>query len=116
MKVKSVIGLDWQGVVTDYSHAFSVLVKSYDKCVIITQMKSLKVDKVAKLLRMEDNKIDLLVEICPDERHPDYQAWKVDMCMKHNVDVMFDDDVTVVMECKNRQIPAIVVGRMPNYA
>ena len=102
MTNNKIIGLDWEGVIPDYYRAFSVLVEPYSLCVIITLKSSLTTDEAAKMLSI--NESNLIIEICPEERQQDYQVWKAEMCIKHNVGVMFDDDPTVVYECKQQKI------------
>jgi len=109
----SAIGLDWEGVVTEYATAFSELVKNFKQCVIITQKKSLTKEDVLRFLNLDN--ANFIIEICPEERAVDYQTWKAEMCLKHNVIIMFDDDPTVIMECQRKNIPAVLIGKIPSY-
>ena len=113
MKTKSVIGLDWQGVATHFDKAFSCLIDKYDLCVIITLEKNLTIESVANFLNVDQSKIQ--VEICPAERNFSYEKWKAEICIKYNVELVFDDDPHVVMECQRQNINAILVGRIPMH-
>ncbi len=113
MSDSNIIGLDWEGVVTDFPPAMAALVSRYESCVIITQKQNLTSATAARWLQMDPAKI--VVEICPDDRLRDYQQWKTDMCIKHSVALYLDDDPTIVMFCKQASIPVILVGRMPGY-
>jgi hypothetical protein len=113
MQRANVLGLDWEGVITDYPAVMAALMQRFSSCVIITQKRSLTPSQAAQYLNINPESITL--EICPAERQHDYQLWKAEMCLKHNVAVYFDDDPTVVMICKQQHIPAVLVGRMPGY-
>ncbi|MBN2010840.1 hypothetical protein JW960_15945 [candidate division KSB1 bacterium] len=113
MKSANVLGLDWEGVITEYPTAMAALAQRFASCVIITQKRSLTPSQVARYLRTNPEAVAL--EICPSERQSDYQHWKAEMCLKHNVAFYLDDDPTVVNICKRQCIPAVLVGRIPMY-
>ena len=113
MQPTDIVGLDWEGVITEYPTAMAALVQRFSACVIITQMRSLTSTRAARYLQTNPRTIQ--VEICPCGREGDYQEWKAEMCMKHRVSLYLDDDPTVVQACKQQHIPAVLVGRIPEY-
>ncbi|KHD06246.1 hypothetical protein PN36_21720 [Candidatus Thiomargarita nelsonii] len=105
---KNIIGLDWDGVVSDYGAAFSYLVQLFQHCIIITVNDTITHEIAADVLNIEKDKIS--IEICPDNRIVDYPTWKAEKCLKHHVDIMFDDDPNVVLACQEEEILAITVS------
>jgi hypothetical protein len=105
---KPIIGLDWDGTVSDYSAAFSFLVTLFKSAVIITLNDTITPEIAASTLNLEEKLVK--VEICPEERLETYEEWKAEICVKHCVDIMFDDDPDVVLACHELGIHAITVS------
>ena len=104
---KPIIGLDWDGTVSDYSAAFSFLVTLFQSVVIITVNDEITPAIATNTLNLGTKLVK--VEICPDEYLNTYFQWKAEICVKHEVDIMFDDDPKVVLACHKRGIHAIMV-------
>ncbi|RKZ53225.1 MAG: hypothetical protein DRR08_27560 [Candidatus Parabeggiatoa sp. nov. 2] len=105
---KPIIGLDWDGTVSDYSAAFSFLATLFQSVVIITLNDTITPGIAANTLSLEEK--PLKVEICPDDRLGTHHEWKAEICVKQGVDIMFDDDPDVVLACHKRGIHAITVS------
>ncbi len=105
---KPIIGLDWDGVVSDYSEALSFLVTLFQSVIIITVNDRITSEMAAKTLKIKPD--NLKVEICPDDRLETYHEWKAEICVKFCVDIMFDDCPNVVLACQKRGIHAITVS------
>jgi hypothetical protein len=103
-----VLGLDWDGTVSDYPLGFAFLAGLFSKCVIITINDEITPDLASSTLNIEIDKVT--VEICTHEHLENYQEWKANRCVAHQVDLMFDDDPGVVLACINRGIRAITVS------
>lgn len=103
-----IIGLDWDGTVSDYPDGFSFLVSLFFKCVIITVNSEITQAFASSTLNADVNSV--IVEVCPRDNLENYQDWKVDICLAHQVDIMFDDDADVVLACLNKGIRAITVS------
>jgi hypothetical protein len=102
-----IIGLDWDGTVSDYSDAFAFLASRFDAAIIITVNDEITTEIAAKTLKLEQDAIT--VEICPSERLEDSHHWKAEICVKYSVAIMFDDDPNVILACKKQGIHAINV-------
>jgi len=106
-KKQVIIGLDWDGTVSDYSDAFAFLASRFNSAIIITLNEGITTAMAAKTLKLEKGAIT--VEICPDERVADSHQWKAEICVKYDVAIMFDDDPNVILACKKQGIHAITV-------
>jgi hypothetical protein len=104
---KLTIGLDWDGVISDYAPALSFLVQLFQYCVVITLNDEITNTIASQTLNLELARLKL--EICPDNRIDDYYRWKAEMCIKHHVNLMFDDDPEVILACLEVNIHAITV-------
>jgi hypothetical protein len=100
------LGLDWDGVVSHFPNEMALLVTKFSHCVLITLNLSITQEKAASVLGNDR----IIVEHCPDNRREDYAAWKAEMCLKHKVALMIDDDGYVVLECRSRNIPTLAVN------
>jgi len=107
MKGKLIIGLDWDGTVSDYSEAFAFIVQLFDSIVIITVNDEMTTNIAANTLKIPSNRVT--VKICPNERLDTHEQWKAEICVAFSVDIMFDDNPDVVLACKKRGIHAITV-------
>lgn len=105
---KPIIGLDWDGTVSDYSTAFSFLVTLFQSVIIITVNDEITPAIATKTLNLGLKLVK--VEICPDEHLDTYSQWKAEICVKHGVDIMFDDDPNVISACHKQGIHAIMVS------
>ncbi len=103
-----VIGLDWDGTISDYPDSFSFLASLFSRCVIITVNDEITQELASSTLHIDISKIT--VEICPPDSIEKYQDWKANICLAHKVDIMFDDDSDVVLACLNKGIRAITVS------
>jgi hypothetical protein len=103
--------LDFDETITSYPEGFSQLCLLSWSIVIVTLNANVTEKICRKILNIaEDRKVQ--VEICPYDRLYDYDQWKVEMVMKHNGFIMFDDDDNVYRACKNAGIPCIKVGEI----
>lgn len=102
----STLGLDWDGVVSHFPQEIALLASKFEQCVIITLNLSITSERAAHILSLPS----VLLEQCPHNRRDDYAAWKAEMCLKHGVSLMIDDDGYVVVECRSRGIPALAVN------
>ena len=101
----SVLGLDWDDTVTAFPDGFSILAGRFDRCVIITLNDDITVETARVYLNIENVK----VEQCPYSR-TDFMAWKIEMCRKHEVSVMMDDDPDIIRACEAAGIFAIGIA------
>jgi hypothetical protein len=100
------LGLDWDGVISHFPREMKILASKFSRTVVITLNRSVTYILAAETLR----NAEVHVEICPDDRRDDYAAWKAEMCLKHNVTLLLDDDGYVVIECRSREIPALAIN------
>ena len=107
-KKVSVLGLDWDDTVSAYPDGFAVLASRFDRCVIIT----LNDDITVEMARVYLNVQNVRVEKCPYSR-TDFTVWKIEMCRKHKVSVMMDDDPEIVRACEAAGIYAICIAGSP---
>jgi len=103
-----VIGLDWDGTVSDYSAAFAFLATLFDSVVIITVNDEITPEIASQTLKLTEKTVN--VEICPDNRLGTASEWKAEICVKYGVDIMFDDNPDIVLACHKRGIRAITVS------
>ena len=80
----------------------------FQSVVIITVNDTITPEIAANTLSLEDKPVK--VEICPNKRLDAYPQWKAQICVKHGVDIMFDDNPNVVLACHKRGIHAITVS------
>lgn len=107
-KKQLIIGLDWDGTVSDYSDAFAFLASRFDSVIIITVNDEITPKMASQTLKINEDFIQVI--ICPDERVEDYHQWKAEICVKYDVAIMFDDDPNVILACKKQRIHAITVS------
>lgn len=105
-----ILGLDWDGVISHFPSELRILIHKFSACVIITLNRSITLEQAAKVLGFPTNPPNLFLEICPDAERDEYAAWKAEMCLKHRVSLMIDDDGYVVMECRSRDIPTLAIN------
>ena len=105
------LGLDWDDTVTDYPAAFGLLGRMFQSVVIITLNHGVTIEEAERRLGCRFER----VEHCPDDvviaglSH----RWKAEACVRLGVDLMFDDDLDVVEECRKAGIQAIWVNPLP---
>lgn len=107
------IGIDWDGTADRYGKAIGKLALLAEKNVIITLNKSIDVFKAAQGLNPAIS--DYIVEVMPDEAftgsgHEVFECvaeWKYQMCIKHGIDVMFDDEPYNIWYLSERGITCI---------
>ena len=39
----------------------------------------------------------IIVEVCPGDRIDDYPIWKAEICERHKVNIMFDDNIILML-------------------
>lgn len=100
------LGLDWDGVISHFPREMQILSSKFSRTVVITLNRTITYILAAEALR----NAEVRVEVCPDDRRDDYAAWKAEMCIRHNVSLLLDDDGYVVIECRSREIPALAVN------
>jgi hypothetical protein len=100
------LGLDWDGVISHFPREMQLLASKFSHTVVITLNRSITYILAAEALR----NAEVRVEICPDDRREDYAVWKAEICLKHNVSLLLDDDGYVVIECRSRDIPTLAVN------
>jgi len=77
--------------------------------VIITLNEGIDVEMAREYLNVQN----IVVETCPVSR-TDFTAWKIEMCRKHEVSVMMDDDTEIIRGCEAAGIYVIGVAA-PNW-
>ncbi len=102
-----VLGLDWDGTLTDYAPAFAKVAALCTHVVIITLNREITLEMAASELSLSSDRIRVCV--CPDDRFDDYDHWKSEQCILHHVSVMFDDDPCVIDRCLSIGVAAIGV-------
>lgn len=103
-----IIGLDWDGTISDYPTGFAFLAHLFSKCIIITVNGEITQELAASTLEIDVDKV--VVKICSHDDIENYAHWKAETCLAHHVDIMFDDDPDVVLACLNKGIRAINVS------
>lgn len=87
------LGIDWDGTLASYPHAFIKLMKAASEVHIITLNPTVVLEYVKHMLAVEDMEITL--HCYPhelygwDECHA--PEWKAQMCTELRIDVFFDD-------------------------
>ncbi len=107
MATEYILGLDWDGTVSDYKTEFALLASRFDSVVIITLNNQITPQLAAATLNLDQTLVS--VEICPDLRLDDYGHWKTEICRKHSIVIMFDDDRYVIGQCRSSGIAVIGV-------
>jgi hypothetical protein len=100
------LGLDWDGVISHFPREMQILSAKFSRTVVITLNRTITYVLAAEALR----NAEVRVEICPDNRREDYATWKAEICLKHKVALLLDDDGYVVIECRSRDIPTLAVN------
>lgn len=103
----NILGLDWDGTVSDYQGAFALLSSLAGMVVIVTVNETVTASIAAKTLMISIDRIKVC--ICPDDRLTDYPRWKAEQCIQHGVLVMFDDDPAVIDCCIAMGVMAVGV-------
>jgi len=107
------IGIDWDDTTDLYGKAIGKLAVLCDKKVIITLNRSITPFKAVSMLGPSVS--DYIVEIMPDDAFDSMNPfdsaarWKHKMCLKHDIDVMIDDDETIVRYLESKGISCIKV-------
>ncbi len=101
----SCLGLDWDDTASAFPEAFAVLASRFQECVVITLNDDITATLACELLKIPTVKI----EVCPYSRQ-DFSAWKIEMCRKHEVSLMIDDDRDIIQACEAAGIPALWSG------
>ena len=99
------LGIDWDDTASAFPEALCVLVSRFTRCVIITLNDDITAKSACELLKIPGVEI----EVCPYSRQ-DFSAWKVEMCRKHEVSLMIDDDKDIIQACEAAGIPALWSG------
>ena len=104
-KLKTTLGLDWDGTISSYPVACAILAKRFSRCVIITLNDGITLEQAVKILGCDN----IVVETCPYSR-TDFEEWKVEMCQKHGITLFVEDDPTIALACERAGIPILLVS------
>ena len=108
---KLTLGLDWDGVISDYSKALRILLRYAHTLVVITLNDAITSEIAGMVLRRASDTI--FVEICPQDRLDDYDVWKKETCLRYKIGLMLDDDPKVLHTCKEAGIHTILIAENP---